>query len=42
VIIYRGGGMDAVWRNFAMVAGIGLAFFTYSVVLFRKSIAATK
>jgi len=42
VIIYRGGGLTAVWRNFAMVAGIGLAFFTYSVTLFRKSIAATK
>jgi len=42
VIIYRGGGLDAVWRNFAMVGGIGLAFFAYSVTLFRKSIAATK
>jgi len=42
VIIYRGGGLDAVWRNFGMVAVIGLAFFSYSVVLFRKSIAATK
>jgi ABC-2 type transport system permease protein len=42
VIIYRGGGLDAVWRNFAMVGGIGLAFFSYSVTLFRKSIAATK
>ena len=42
VIIYRGGGLDAVWRNFGMVAGIGLAFFMYSVTAFRKSIAATK
>lgn len=42
VIIYRGGGLNAVWRNFAMVGGIGLAFFLYSVTLFRKSIAATK
>jgi ABC-2 type transport system permease protein len=42
VIIYRGGGLDAVWRNFAMVGGVGLAFFLYSVTLFRKSIAATK
>jgi ABC-2 type transport system permease protein len=42
VIIYRGGGLDAIWRNFAMIGGIGLAFFTYSVTLFRKSIAATK
>jgi ABC-2 type transport system permease protein len=31
-----------VWRNSAMVAVIGLAFFTYSIALFRKSIAATK
>ena len=42
VIIYRGGGLDAVWRNFAMVGGIGLAFFSYSVKLFRKSITASK
>jgi ABC-2 type transport system permease protein len=42
IIIYRGGGMAAVWRNFAMVAVVGLAFFSYSVALFRKSIAVTK
>lgn len=42
IIIYRGGGMAAVWPNFAMVAIIGMAFFSYSVVLFRKSIAVTK
>jgi len=42
IIIYRGGGLPAVWPNFAMVAIIGLAFFSYSVVLFRKSIAVTK
>ena len=42
VIIYRGGGFEAVWKQFAMVAGIGLAFFVYSMSLFRKSIAVTK
>jgi ABC-2 type transport system permease protein len=42
VIIYRGGGIEAVWRQFAMVAGVGLAFFIYSLTLFRKSIAVTK
>jgi ABC-2 type transport system permease protein len=42
VIIYRGGGLDAVWRQFAMVGGVGLAFFVYSVSAFRKSIAVTK
>jgi ABC-2 type transport system permease protein len=42
VIIYRGGGLDAVWRQFFMVSAVGLAFFVYSVSLFRKSIAVTK
>jgi ABC-2 type transport system permease protein len=42
VIIYRGGGLDAVWRQFGMVGAIGLAFFMYSISAFRKSIAVTK
>lgn len=42
VIIYRGGGIGAVWRQFAMVSAVGLGFFLYSVSLFRKSIAVTK
>ncbi len=42
VIIYRGGGLSAVWPNFLMVAAIGLGFFVYSLALFRKSIAVTK
>ena len=42
VIISRGGGFAAVWSNFAMVGAIGLAFFFYSVALFRKSIGVTK
>jgi ABC-2 type transport system permease protein len=42
VIIYRGGGLGAVWRQFLMVSAIGLVFFVYSLSLFRKSIAVTK
>ncbi|HTL36063.1 MAG TPA: ABC transporter permease [Kofleriaceae bacterium] len=42
VIIYRGGGIGAVWKHFAVVTIVGLAFFIYSVSLFRKSIAVTK
>jgi predicted helicase len=38
----RGGGLWAVWKQFAMVAGVGMAFFFYSLSLFRKSIAVTK
>lgn len=41
-IIYRGGGLGAVWPQFLMVAAVGLAFFSYSLSLFRKSIAVTK
>jgi ABC-2 type transport system permease protein len=42
VIIYRGGGMSAVWRQFLMVSAIGVGFFVYSLAAFRKSIAVTK
>ena len=42
VIIYRGGGLTAVWPQFLMVSVIGLGFFVYSIALFRKSIAVTK
>jgi ABC-2 type transport system permease protein len=42
VIVYRGGGLEAVWREFLMVAAVGLGFFAYSLALFRKSIAVTK
>lgn len=42
VIIYRGGGLGAVWGQFLMVGAVGLGFFVYSLVLFRKSIAVTK
>src|SRR4051812_40498290 len=42
IIIYRGGGLVAVWKHFAMVGGVGAAFFAYSVSRFRKSIAVSK
>jgi ABC-2 type transport system permease protein len=42
VIIYRGGDLSAVWRQFLMVSAVGLGFFIYSLSLFRKSIAVTK
>nr|WP_255672495.1 ABC transporter permease [Corallococcus sp. AS-1-6] len=42
VIIYRGGGLWAVWRQFLMVSAVGLGFFVYSLALFRKSIAVSK
>lgn len=42
IIIYRGGGLRAVWPHFLMVAAVGIGFFYYSLALFRKSIAVSK
>ncbi len=42
VIVYRGGGLSAVWQEFLMVTAVGVGFFAYSLVLFRKSIAVSK
>lgn len=42
IIIYRGGGFQAVLLEFAMVASMGLGFFYYSLILFRKSISVSK
>ena len=41
-IIYRGAGLETVWPQFLAVAGIGLAFFVFSLRLFRQSIAVTR
>ena len=42
VIIYRGGGINAVWLQYLMVAAVGMAFFVYSLGMFRKSIAVAR
>lgn len=42
VIIYRGGGLSAVWLQFVLVIAVGVAFFVYSLSRFRRSIAVTK
>jgi ABC-2 type transport system permease protein len=42
IIVYRGGGLSAVWVQFLMVTAMGAGFFVYSLSLFRKSIAVSK
>ena len=39
---FRGAGFETVWPQFAAVAAIGMAFFTYSLSRFRASIAVSK
>jgi ABC-2 type transport system permease protein len=41
-IIYRGAGFDIVWHSFVTVAIMGLFFFGISLVMFRRSIAASR
>ncbi len=37
-ILYRGAGLDIVWPDFLVVAGIGVLFFAITAIRFRKSI----
>ncbi|MDJ0947908.1 MAG: ABC transporter permease [Alphaproteobacteria bacterium] len=41
-ILYRGAGLDIVWPDFALVAGIGGLFFALSAARFRKSITVMR
>tara|TARA_R110001583_G_scaffold91955_4_gene234212 strand:+ start:48750 stop:49898 length:1149 start_codon:yes stop_codon:yes gene_type:complete len=41
-ILYRGAGLDIVWPEFAMIAGIGGLFFAFAAFRFRKSIAVMR
>jgi ABC-2 type transport system permease protein len=39
-IIYRGAGLEFVWQELAIVAGIGLLFFVGALLRLRSSLAA--
>ncbi|MFO0688293.1 MAG: ABC transporter permease [Myxococcota bacterium] len=41
-ILFRGAGIEIVWREFVMVTVLGLVFFVSSLVLFRRSIASAR
>ncbi|GAK45426.1 ABC transporter, permease [Tepidicaulis marinus] len=37
-ILFRGAGFDIVWPEFAAIAALGLAFFSVSVIRFRRAV----
>lgn len=41
-IVYRGAGIEIVWREFVIVLVLGIAFLAVSLALFRRSIAALR
>lgn len=41
-VVFRGAGIETVWPEFLTVAGLGAVFFTASLSLFRRSIAASQ
>ena len=41
-ILYRGAGLDVVWRDLLAMTGVGAAFFTIALVRFRKAVTQTQ
>jgi ABC-2 type transport system permease protein len=41
-IVYRGAGLDIVWKEFTTVLVMGVTFLSVSLVLFRRSVAAVR
>jgi ABC-2 type transport system permease protein len=41
-ILYRGAGLDVVWRDFLLIAAIGAVFFVIALFRFRRSVSLTQ
>ncbi|MDD5037559.1 MAG: ABC transporter permease, partial [Methylococcaceae bacterium] len=39
-VLYRGAGLDRVWRELALVTGIGTLFFAAALLRFRRTVSA--
>jgi ABC-2 type transport system permease protein len=40
-ILYRGGGFDVIWPQFAFVAVVGVLFLALAILRFRSTSAQT-
>ncbi len=38
-VVFRGAGLETVWLQLVLMGGLGLAFFTASLLLFRRSMS---
>jgi ABC-2 type transport system permease protein len=41
-ILYRGAGLEVVWRDFLVIAFIGVVFFVMALARFRRSVTLTQ
>ena len=41
-ILYRGAGIEVVWKDFVAIAAIGLVFFFLALARFRRSVILTQ
>jgi ABC-2 type transport system permease protein len=39
-ILFRGAGIDVVWKSLIAIFTIGIVFFSFSLFMFRKSLEA--
>lgn len=41
-ILYRGAGLEVVWKDFLAIAGIGAVFFALALLRFRRAVTLTQ
>jgi ABC-2 type transport system permease protein len=41
-ILYRGAGLDVIWRDLLAMTGVGACFFTVALLRFRKAVTQTQ
>ena len=41
-ILYRGAGLDVIWRDLLAMIGVGACFFTVALLRFRKAVTQTQ
>jgi ABC-2 type transport system permease protein len=41
-ILFRGAGLDVVWRDFAALAAIGVVLFTLALARFRRTVTEAR
>ena len=41
-ILYRGAGLDVIWRDLLLMTAVGACFFSVALIRFRKAVTQTQ